>query len=252
MNPVHVVFGVPVEFDMDLINWKQQSAMRKQYAVNPWKLHASFARGLCWLLKQPGELLFFPSWSWTGWTGSLSNWMSFETLSKQEDPEITFKIKFHGGTQDLHSAWTNSLGNLHYMSNDTLDIEAWSFPITIVPEPSQTDTQSSISYSSSYLAQLDLGSGMIAYSPFLVTEQVTEYLHDKLCSKTWTCIVLAYRKQASRAPVVLVLRESTKYAERIGLVDFWTAWGSDEYGNRYHIVVDDRKIVRSRWKGALW
>jgi hypothetical protein len=103
-----------------------------------------------------------------------------------------------------------------------------------------------------FYAKAELNDGTSVYSPLILSKQpgdgsdfVTR-LHDG----TWDCIVLSYRKQASRSPVVMVIEDQEDGAERIGLVDFWTCW-SDIDESRSSIVLDDRKLLKTRRKIRL-
>ncbi|OCK97834.1 HET-domain-containing protein [Cenococcum geophilum 1.58] len=261
--PIHHILGVPIEFDMDLTYWKQQGAIYKQYRAYPWKLSASFARGLCWSLQSPAPRRDgFPSWSWTGWAGSLREWLTFEKLSAQENPGIEFRVALEDGSfATLHELYgfTGSKVAVSKTSQH-LDVEAWTIQILIVsssyPEISQGSTESEKLTQQEgmreFYAKAELNDGTSVYSPLILSKQpgggndfVTR-LHDS----TWDCIVLSYRKQASRSPVVMVIEDQEDGAERIGLVDFWTCW-SDINESRSSIVLDDRKLLKTRRKIRL-
>jgi hypothetical protein len=242
--PVHNVMGVPLEYDLDLLNWKQQEAMRQQYIKNPWKLHASFARGLCWRLKKPGQRREgFPSWSWAGWKGELREWFVFEQLSKWEDPAVRFEVAVEGSEMvDLSAFYKdNSTPNRMQISreSDSLGIEAWCFPITIVPESSDP---------SSFFVRARLTTGISMFSNLILSSLCS---YDELHEREWKCLILAYRKQAARSPIAVVIGEKDGIWERLGLVDFWISWKVDGQGNKTQEVLNDTQIEKKRWKGVL-
>ena len=250
--------GVPVEFDLDLLNWKQQDKMRGQYIKYPWRLHASFARGLCWWLKEPGRRREgFPSWSWSGWKGELLEWFAFETLDKQEDPEVRFEVAVEGNEEltDLGALYKNTPRgkslDISYTC-DTLDVEAWSFAMRIVPKPLEECNRFAPRICPSYYTgRVELKSGKIMYSDIYLLDQDFSKNHRDLGTQNWTCLVLAYRKQASRSPVAIVIKEDSEIAERVGLVDFWVSWETDESGKRSQGIFDDRAVEKRRWRGRL-
>lgn len=241
--PVHNVMGVPVEYDLDLLNWKQQDGMRTQYVNQPWKLHASFARGLCWRLKGVGERRDgFPSWSWAGWKGGVGEWFVFEGLSRWEDPEVRFEVAVEGGGMtDLAALYKSATGKQIRISreSESLGVEAWSFPITILQNSAE---------SLSFLVQVRLSTGDTMFSNLILSSLVS---YDELREQKWTCLILAYRKQASRSPVAMVIGEKDGVWERLGLVDFWVSWKLDEQGNRKQEVFNDQQMEKTRWKAVL-
>ncbi|KAF2804856.1 HET-domain-containing protein [Mytilinidion resinicola] len=259
--PIHHVWGVPIEFDMDLIIWKKQATMSRQYSSYPWKLSASFARGLCWLPKHPAARRpEFPSWSWTGWAGPIQDWPSFETLSAQENPDIQIRVTLEDGRvanlQDLYS-FTGSKTTISKTSC-FLEVESWTFQINIVCAlkngvlPSAADDMESASDMCEYYAKVNLEDGTTIYSPLLLCREIQhgDDFSKTLISCKWDCIILGYRKQASRSPMVMVLEKSEDAVERIGLVDFWSSC-TDTNDPKSAIVFDDRRLSKAKRKIKL-
>ncbi|OCK86400.1 HET-domain-containing protein [Lepidopterella palustris CBS 459.81] len=263
VNPIHHIWGVPIEFDMDLTNWKQQPSVRRQYSAYPWKLSASFARGLCWSLQYPASRRpEFPSWSWTGWAGPIREWPTFENLSAQENPEIHFRVNLSDDhTIDIHKLYSLTSGNAAVsQTSHYLEIEAWSIQIRIVSKASLEMSQGVVKVEdtsqgkdmSDLYVKVELNNGSPIYSPLILSKQIDEGCDfmDELRSKTWECIILGYRKQAVRSPVVLVLDLDGDTAERIGLVDFWTSWSVVD-GDWTSVMTDDRMFEKTRRKLRL-
>jgi hypothetical protein len=252
---IHHAWGVPIEFDMDLVVWKKQAAMSKQYTAYPWKLCASFARGLCWMPKGPAKRRAeFPSWSWAGWAGPMREWPSFEMLSAQENPDVKFRVVLEDGrVADLHELYSFTGGKATISKSSCfLEIEAWTFQVSIVssgaddasPSTGETVFSEEICH---FLAKIELEDQSSVFSPLVLSREVQhgDDFSKDLTSRKRDCIILGYRKQASRSPVVMIIDESDDAAERVGLVDFWSSC-TDPDDPESAVILDDRKLSKTK------
>ena len=269
--PIHHPWGVPVELEIDQAPWQKQATVYKQYLAFPWKIAAGFARGLTWSLEAPtSRRIGFPSWSWTGWAGSLLPWPAFEGLSSQENPEIQFSIACaNGNVVDLATAYlsrTSTSGSQQRLKDThELIVECWVVTITFArlgdhqepPPSSQTLSQprdrsraSSPSPSSSQVfAQVSSSTalGLMALSPLSVCSSSGD-MQDRLLdpSTTWEGIVMGFTKQWTKSPIIMVI-ERDRHQEghmasynlagellpvsiRVGLVDCFNSWAMDDRG----------------------
>ena len=185
-------------------------------------------------------------------------WPTFEALNKPEDPEIRFKVVTEDSIDlvDLGELYSEApRGKVLHISHSSslIGVEAWSFPISIISKSPQERHRLSFNSDSpsSFVAKVKLVNGNNVYSDVFFSGQETTESQEELCAQKWRCLVLAYRKQASRSPVVVVISGGGDMAERIGLIDFWVSWEVDSRDKKVPVVFDDRMVEKEKWKGRL-
>jgi hypothetical protein len=242
-HPIHHLWGVPLEFDLDNALLKQRNTIEKQYSTHPWTLAASFARALCWTnnASKPRRA-GFPSWSWTGWH-SRCQWPEFEGLDVQENPEIRFWLERNetSDINELNKILRSEAELSLYCKNLSLHIEGWTLDGQFIECESTNTVEVRI---------VDLEGVTHRAHGMLSRMHLSNSVEDAGTAPDPFCLTLAYRRQAHRAPIALLVQQNGCFYERVGTVDF-TSSQALVNGIWQDSVFNDMKVPRVRRRLVL-
>jgi Heterokaryon incompatibility protein (HET) len=217
INATRHCWGVPIlSVPPEIIKSATKSG-KKNLGGQAW----GFVAGLGWTLPEPStRRIEFPSWSWTGWAGSVK-WRDDDTLLRglRIDPDIKLSIKLHDGRildwdtyQQSYDDLNSSLYLTHYIR-----ISAWTTPIRLLRRIRSIGRVE-------YEAHIDLEDGSYLHWRFCPTTK------EPLAYQLYTGIQLGWKEPQEpqdvfgpNGPLLLVVGRVGDRTERVGF-----GWIDDE------------------------
>jgi Heterokaryon incompatibility protein (HET) len=231
-------WGVPIlSVPPEIIKSATKSG-KKNLGAQAW----GFVAGLGWTLSEPStRRLGFPSWSWTGWAGSVQWGIDHNSLREITiDPDIKLSIELRDGRvldwdtyQQSYDDLNSSLYLTHYIR-----ISAWTTPIRLLR---RTRSLGRVEYE----AHIDLEDGSYLHWRFCPTTK------EPLAYQLYTGIHLGWIEPQDvftpTGPLILVVGRVGDRTERVGF-----GWIDDDNyklydpDGVYEYTGDEAALARNR------
>lgn len=228
--PVYSYWGVPI----------LPSTFRRP-GEPPYTLTQGFLSGLCWQSMRPGRRRpGFPSWSWVGWTGTVSSHSReyIVGVKMASQSEIKVSIFYNGRLMSWEEEWNNTF-NQDILQKDLphhLYIEAWTIEVRLVHssffsvaegdgEADSEEGHQFYAYTSGIAPTKSHGAVNLSRDP---TDMAGgHYLN--LTQETYVGILLGRGDRLCVEMFVLIVRKHGNSYERIGSLQFGIAqWATED------------------------